>query len=268
MFKYEFHPLSKSLPLMWGSDFDDFVNDIKQNGQIVPISVFEGQILDGRNRYRACKQLGIEGKFEKVTPKNAKAYVTSINVHRRQLTREQRSEHLLLLIAKQDSLQMTNAEVAKAADVSEKTVQRKKREVSKKPSEPPLLSSSPAPKVKTPTEPAVDYNLTPIPAPAMPYWNRKPEAKNVLNQISAARGQVKKLMPDDPMWSNVNLNGVIADLSSAFNRFTAAIPEFVCPICKGEKPDDCKCCKGKGVVSKFVWKQIPDDMKPKSEHPF
>src|SRR5882724_5929136 len=132
MFKYEFHPLSKSLPLMWGSDFDEFVNDIDRNGQIVPIGIFEGQILDGRNRYRACKQLGIEGKFEKVTPKNAKAYVTSINVHRRQLTRKQRSEHLLLLISQQDSLQMTNSEVAKSADVSERTVERKKSEQRKK----------------------------------------------------------------------------------------------------------------------------------------
>jgi ParB-like chromosome segregation protein Spo0J len=139
MFKYEFHPLAKSLPLMWGSDFDDLVIDIKENGQIVPIGIFEGQILDGRNRYLACKKLGIEGKFEKVTPKNAKAYVTSINVHRRQLTREQRSEHLILLLVKQDSLQMTNAEVAKAADVSEKTVQRKKRSIRKKPSNTPLL---------------------------------------------------------------------------------------------------------------------------------
>jgi len=257
---------------MWGSDFDEFVNDIDRNGQIVPIGIFEGQILDGRNRYRACKQLGIEGKFEKVTPKNAKAYVTSINVHRRQLTRKQRSEHLLLLISQQDSLQMTNSEVAKSADVSERTVERKKSEQRKKPPKPPVLSVSDNGQRNSQAgtavgEPVDDAGCI-VPAAARPYWNRKFEAKNVLNQISSARGQVKKLMPDDPMWSNVNLNGVIADLNSAFNRFTAAIPAYVCPYCKGQKVDKCKCCKGKGVISKFVWSTIPEEIQKKGQHPF
>jgi hypothetical protein len=105
----------------------------------------------------------------------------------------------------------------------------------------------------------------PVPKTALAYWNRKQEAKNVLAQISAARGQVKKLLPDDPMWSAVNLNGVIADLNSAFNRFAAAIPAFVCPYCDGENVDGCKCCKGKGVVSKFTWSVIPEEMRAKHQ---
>jgi hypothetical protein len=40
-----------------------------------------------------------------------------------------------------------------------------------------------------------------VPPAARLYWDRKPEARNVLNQISVARGQVKKMLPDDPMWS-------------------------------------------------------------------
>jgi ribosomal protein L24 len=280
MFKYEFHPLAKSLPLMWGSDFDEFKEDIRKNGQIVPIGIYEGRILDGRNRYRACKELGINGKFEKVSPKDAKAYVTSINVHRRQLTREQRSEHLTLLLAQQESLQMTNSEVAKAAGVSESVVDREKR---KKASNPPVLTPSSAKPSKNgqkdkkttsvPEKQRVEKNVqdadgTAIPPNALAYWNRKPEASNVLNQISAARGQIKKLMPDDPMWASVNLNGVLADLNSAYNRFAAAIPAYVCPMCKGVKPDGCKCCKGKGVISKFVYSTLPDDVKPKIERPF
>lgn len=266
MFKYEFHTLAKSLPLMWGSDFDEFKEDIRKNGQLVPIGVYEGQILDGRNRYRACKELGIEGKFEKVSPKDAKAYVTSINVYRRQLTKEQRSEHLILLIANQDALQMTNSEVAKAADVSEVTVKRVKRKkgIKKGGFDPELPEES----KKIEKAQVVDTNGDTVPEPAISYWNRKKEAKSVLNQISACRGQVKNLDQNDPMWSNVNLNGVIGDLSNAYNRFAAAVPAYVCPYCKGVKVDDCKCCKGKGVISKFVWSTIPDDVRGKSEHPF
>jgi hypothetical protein len=85
-------------------------------------------------------------------------------------------------------------------------------------------------------EPVDDMGY-PVPKTALPYWNRKAEARNVLNQIGAARGQVRKLLPDDPMWSAVNLNGVFADLSAAYNRFTAAVPSYVCPYCKGNNTD-------------------------------
>jgi hypothetical protein len=84
---------------------------------------------------------------------------------------------------------------------------------------------------------SVDDLGYPVPEAALAYWNRKPEARNVLNQIGAARGQVRKLLPDDPMWSAVNLNGVLADLSAAYNRFTAAVPAYVCPYCKGNNTD-------------------------------
>jgi hypothetical protein len=46
---------------------------------------------------------------------------------------------------------------------------------------------------------SVDDMGYPVPQAALTYWNRKSEARNVLNQIGAARGQVRKLLPDDPM---------------------------------------------------------------------
>jgi hypothetical protein len=100
-----------------------------------------------------------------------------------------------------------------------------------------------------------------VPSTALPYWRRKSEANNVLNQIKAAKGQVKKLMPDDPMYCEVNLNGVMSDLNSAINRFTAAIPAHVCPYCKGSATN-CKPCHGRGVVSEYFYKTaVPEEMK-------
>jgi hypothetical protein len=58
-----------------------------------------------------------------------------------------------------------------------------------------------------------------------------------------------------------DLNGVIADLNSAFNRFAAAIPAFVCPYCDGENVGGCQCCKGKGVISKYMWSMIPEELR-------
>lgn len=53
----EFHPLANLFPLIEGDEFTEFCEDIRKNGVRDPIELFEGKILDGRNRYRALAQL-------------------------------------------------------------------------------------------------------------------------------------------------------------------------------------------------------------------
>src|SRR4030095_16383478 len=78
-------------------------------------------------------------------------------------------------------------------------------------------------------------------------------------------GQVKKLISDDPMWAEVNLNGVLGDLSDAVSRFTAAVPAYVCPYCQGQRPDGCTTCKGRGVISKHMWSMVPEELREMRE---
>jgi len=40
--------------------FKELMHDISKNGQLVPIILRDGSILDGRHRYQACKHLGID----------------------------------------------------------------------------------------------------------------------------------------------------------------------------------------------------------------
>ena len=101
--KLEYHELSFLLPLMNEEDFDMLVEDIEAYGQIEPVTLFEGKILDGRNRYKACQKLGIEVKTKEWTPSKTSGltpiqYVISENIMRRHLNSAQRAEIGLLLL--------------------------------------------------------------------------------------------------------------------------------------------------------------------------
>jgi hypothetical protein len=87
----DFHPLAEVLPLMEGEPFAELIADIKANGLREPIMVCDGKILDGRNRFRACAEAGVEPNLEYFNGGDPIAYVLSMNVHRRHLTTSQRA---------------------------------------------------------------------------------------------------------------------------------------------------------------------------------
>jgi MT-A70/ParB-like nuclease domain len=84
------HPYADILPLLEGEAFDSFVADIKTNGLLEPITIHEGMILDGRNRWNACKAAGVEPQFLEFDGDDPLAFVLSLNVHRRHLSESQR----------------------------------------------------------------------------------------------------------------------------------------------------------------------------------
>lgn len=89
--EYEFHPLSERFPLMEGEEFEDMADDIVANGQKETVKLYRRKIIDGRNRYRACKARGVPCRFENWNGKGDPAdFVLSMNLHRRHLTPEGR----------------------------------------------------------------------------------------------------------------------------------------------------------------------------------
>jgi hypothetical protein len=105
MTAYDFHPLADMFPLMEGEDFDALVADIKANDLRDNMILYEGKILDGRNRYRACKAAGVEVHYWHFYDLNDRldpaAYVISANLHRRHLTAEQKREVIAKLLKAQ-----------------------------------------------------------------------------------------------------------------------------------------------------------------------
>ena len=55
----EDHPIAAIFPLLEGVALAEMATSIRANGLRVPIRLYEGKILDGRNRYRACVAAGV-----------------------------------------------------------------------------------------------------------------------------------------------------------------------------------------------------------------
>ena len=86
------HPAAEAFPLLTGAEFEELVDDIRQNGQRVPVTVHGGVLLDGRNRIRACETLGIDVKSDEWDGRGSPAdFVISVNLRRRHLTPSQRA---------------------------------------------------------------------------------------------------------------------------------------------------------------------------------
>jgi len=87
----KWHPAACIFPMLGEDELDALADDIRQHGLREPVVLFEGKVLDGRNRWMACKLAGkvpVTREFEG-TKLDALAFVWSTNVQRRHLTSNQ-----------------------------------------------------------------------------------------------------------------------------------------------------------------------------------
>lgn len=83
----QFHPVASIFPMMSVEEFKSLKESIQARGQRNPIYTHEGKIVDGRNRYQACIELGIHPRFEQWDGVGMLCdFVWDMNASRRQLT--------------------------------------------------------------------------------------------------------------------------------------------------------------------------------------
>ncbi len=141
-----FHPLANIFPLMEGEEFDALVADIKKNGLREKIDLYQGKIVDGRNRHRALQYLGLDphaddkqyfrrvythaagaavAPHDQTNDDRVRAYIISKNIHRRHLTAAQKRDLIAKLL--KAGPEASNVNVAKQARVDDKTVAKVRR---------------------------------------------------------------------------------------------------------------------------------------------
>jgi hypothetical protein len=99
------HELADTMSMIEGNPYIDFKADLKTNGLKNKIVLFQDRILDGRNRYKALKELGhtfTEKDFETFTGTyaDAEAFVISTNMMRRQMSNADKAKVVERMIAK------------------------------------------------------------------------------------------------------------------------------------------------------------------------
>ena len=111
------HPVAALFPMLADDELYEMTLDIQEHGLLQPIILdAEGRILDGRNRYAACKLGGVEPRFETYDGDDPDAYALSTNITRRHLSTGARA----IITAKAARLNgqvPKSGQVAKQADI-------------------------------------------------------------------------------------------------------------------------------------------------------
>jgi len=273
----ETHPLADLFPPMTTEEMAALVEDIKANGLAQSIVTHEGAILDGRHRYQACLQAGVEPQFTEFHGGDALAFVLSANLNRRHLTVAQRAMVAAKIANmpahrpedKCANLRTSQPEAAEALGVSRRSVQTAAQILDEAPKlakeveagnitlnaarkqlpPPPTRRTIPPPPLQV-----VDATGWPVPTQLIPLWNRAGEVQELLTILSRVKGALRSAQDNkDLLFAEVHFSSALSQLDQARYDVKSAKPFAVCPTCQGQVPDKCTLCRGRGLISEFRW---------------
>lgn len=283
--EYEFHPYADVVPMMGQVELSALAADIQGGGLRQPIILLDGQILDGRNRYRACRIVGVQPTFREFNGEGDPIdYIVSMNLCRRQLTASQKAMAVAKIAAlprgnpalqksknpnvsqirTNAQLEKSTAQVAKAVDVSPRTVVQAKQVLREAPKETVeeiergdksvATAVKEIKQEKAKEQKRSDKTGYPIPDAILADWQRAAEFKSTLNDLHRIKLSIEKAQErDDLIFRQIDQSAVI-DLTNAWSTLKQVLPYAVCPTCQGRTRSKCTVCKQLGFVGEFGYK--------------
>jgi hypothetical protein len=129
LYEFEFHALAARFDLIEGEEYDALIDSIERQGLLHPITIYQGKILDGRNRYRAAKAARYNFTARDFVELRAGAdpndFVINTNVQRRHLNTDQKKELVIQLMRERPDA--SDRQIAKLTGVDPKTVGNHRR---------------------------------------------------------------------------------------------------------------------------------------------
>ncbi len=283
MSTYQIHPIAELFPPFTDAEFNELVKDIGVNGQREPITLFEGKILDGVNRYKACERLHLVPRVRNYTGTDPLGFSASENLKRRHLNEGQRA-----LIAAEianrnggrpsNRSQLTtvsNKAAAKAFNVSEVSVDRAKKVLKHAPKEDvkaivegKTSINAVAKKIKSTKEKKLEHKDEIgriIPEGILSEWDRSIELSKELKRHAQAIVEIMRngVQKNDPLFREYS-NAIISQAEGLRYAVTVQLRgHAVCHNCQGRQPKQCQTCHGRGFYSKYYFESpsVPEKIK-------
>ena len=173
--KYQRHPLSQIFGEMPQSELGQLIERMGLVGQLDPIVVLDGQVLDGWNRYLACKALNLEPwttKFQDESDVDPREYVLARNLQRRHLSPGDRAGIAVRVYewrppgrpattGSNDPVTRSVDQMASEAQVSTGTIKRAQAQVRQEESgeDPPVVEVRPPTKLQLALQDAESFQM-------------------------------------------------------------------------------------------------------------
>lgn len=124
LYEYEFHELANRFPIIEGEEYDALIDSIERQGLLNPITLYQGKILDGRNRYRAARaakyNFTAKDFLELRVGADPNDFVISTNAQRRHLSTDQKRDLVIQIMRERPDV--SDRQIAKLTGVDNKTV--------------------------------------------------------------------------------------------------------------------------------------------------
>lgn len=90
------HPFALKGPGLDASAYADLRRSIREHGLLHPVVLFDGQVIDGVHRQRACREIGVECRYVELEPgQDPETYSRMANYARRHVSPLDRAKQLL-----------------------------------------------------------------------------------------------------------------------------------------------------------------------------